>query len=541
MRKNAPLRAASARERRLTRLRTTRRAAYVALVPWTLTIVRSRPGSAAHHALFDVGIGFLVASAVGAIATLRSSAGGTARPADEQPDPPRSADTREAARSIDPDGRARWAEATLRALLAVRLTADDHDQPDIAVLRVGAAGVELLLHAPCPVAPAPFRPSAGGFVWSLDPSVELEALIELGRGVRLSPDAEPTPLVEIGTDEEGSYFAHEGGIVTLRLGDEGPGELHDELPSFGSGDRQATSGSLFGAALVAVERGEQLLLEPYGIPLPLSPKSPLPPPPEPAAEAPSPPVPRPEPETNDVGAEDVEALAPEGDDVPTKVQRSTRAPLVPAGPVEVRILREEPDLVGELHGEPSAGAVEFVAFLTLHRYRAAPARLRAALGTPRSQASRSGKTVWTSAGAARRALGPDLVPAASANHLYLLSEQVTCDWTRFQALVDLARSAVSDPERRREALVGALELVDGVPGLASPRFSWLDSEGVLSNIALAVVGAARELVSLEAELGTEEFTRWAIGKAHLLVPDADALVHQSSAYPGTTARVTSPR
>jgi hypothetical protein len=216
------------------------------LVPWTLTIVRSRPGSAAHHALFDVGIGFIVASAAGAIATLRSPSGGIARPADERPAPPPSADTREAARSIDPGGRARWADATLRALLAIRPTGDDHDGPDLAVLRVGAAGVEVLLHAPCPVAPAPFRPSAGGFVWSLDPSVELGDLIELGWGVRLPPDAEPAPLVEIGTDEEGSYFAREGGIVTLRLGDEGLGELHDELPSFGSSDRQATSMALFG-------------------------------------------------------------------------------------------------------------------------------------------------------------------------------------------------------------------------------------------------------------------------------------------------------
>jgi hypothetical protein len=207
----------------------------------------------------------------------------------------------------------------------------------------------------------------------------------------------------------------------------------------------------------------------------------------------------------------------------------------------VRILREEPDLVGELHGEPSAGAVEFVAFLALHRYRAAPARLRAALGTPRSQASRSGKTVWTSADAARRALGPDLVPAASANHLYLLSEQVTCHWTRFQSFVDLARSSVSDLLRRREALVGALELVDGVPGLASPRFSLLDSEGILSNIALAVLSAARELVNLAAELGANEFTRWAIRKANLLVPDADALAHKSSAYTATADRLTSRR
>ena len=325
MRKSAPVRAASARERRLARWQTTRRAACVALVPWVFAFARSRPGSAAHHALFDFGIGFFVVCIAGAIATWRLDSGGTARPADEQRDPPRSADTREAARPIDLDERARWAEATLRALAAIRPTGDDHDGPDIAVLRVGAAGVELLLHAPCPVAPAPFRPSAGGLVWSLDPSVELEDLIELGQGVRLSPDAEPAPLVEIGSDEEGSYFAHDAGIVTLRLGDEGLGELHDELPSFGSGDRQATSRRLFGAPLVVVERGEQLLLEPYGIPLPVSPESPLPPPPEPAAEAPSAPVHHPEPETKTSGLKTSSRWLLEADGTPAKVDPSTRA------------------------------------------------------------------------------------------------------------------------------------------------------------------------------------------------------------------------
>ena len=74
--------------------------------------------------------------------------------------------------------------------------------------------------------------------------------------------------------------------MTLRLGDEGPGELHDELPSFGSGDRQATSGSLFGAPLVVVERGEQLLLEPFGLPLTASAESSTPAEPQPIEEVP---------------------------------------------------------------------------------------------------------------------------------------------------------------------------------------------------------------------------------------------------------------
>ena len=152
MRKSTPVRAASARERRLDRWRTARRAVSVAVAPWAFALFRSRPGSAAYHVFYDIGIGFFVVCIAGVIATRPLDSDGTARPADEQPDPPRSADTREAARPIDSDERARWAEATLRALAAISPTGDDHDGPDIAVLRVGAAGVELLLHAPCPVA-----------------------------------------------------------------------------------------------------------------------------------------------------------------------------------------------------------------------------------------------------------------------------------------------------------------------------------------------------------------------------------------------------
>ncbi|MGD0742114.1 MAG: hypothetical protein ABSA31_02320 [Acidimicrobiales bacterium] len=536
MRRSTPVRAASAQERRLDRWRTARRAVGVALAPWALAFFRSRPGSAAYHVFYDIGIGFFVVCIAGVIATRPSDSDGTARPADEQPDPPRSADTREEARPIDSYERTRWAEATLRALAAISPTGDDHDGPDIAVLRVGAAGVELLLHAPCPVAPAPFRASAGGLVWSLDPSVELGDLIELGRGVRLSPGAEPAPLVEIGTDEEGSYFAREAGIVTLRLDDEGPGELHDELLSFGSGDRQATSMGLFGAPLVVVERREHVLLEPYGIPLTASPESSTPAEPQPIEEVPIELVLRSDPEP-----EDLDAVVLEGCNPRATIDRPTQVLTVPPGPVEVRILRELPDLVGELHEEPTAGAVEFVAYLALHGYRAAPSRLKEMLGTPRSQASRSSKTVWTSAGAARRALGPDLVPAASGNQLYLLSKEVSSDWTRFQALVGTARSAASDPERRRDALVGALELVDGVPGLASRRFTWLDSEGVLSNIAFAVANAARELANLEAESGSEELTRWAIAKARPLLPDLGELEHQESKLAGTRLRTPSRR
>ena len=81
----------------------------------------------------------------------------------------------------------------------------------------------------------------------------------------------------------------------------------------------------------------------------------------------------------------------------TEVAKSDAAPLgdlVPRGKVEVRILRELPDLSANAPERPSG---------------------------------------------ARRALGLDLRPTASGNQLYELSTEVTCDWMRFQALVEIAK------------------------------------------------------------------------------------------------------
>lgn len=206
----------------------------MAFIPWALAFARSRPGSSAHRTLFDVGISFIATSVAGAIATLRSTAGAPVSSPEESPPPPR-VDALAVARPIGPDARARWADATLRALLAIGLADDRRDGPDLAVIRVGAAGIEVLLNEPFSDAPAPFRSSAGGLVWSLDPSVELETLIELQHGFPLSADGDPAPLVEIGSDEEGGYFAQAGNVATLHLDDE-LGELSDESPSFVAGE-----------------------------------------------------------------------------------------------------------------------------------------------------------------------------------------------------------------------------------------------------------------------------------------------------------------
>jgi hypothetical protein len=93
----------------------------------------------------------------------------------------------------------------------------------------------------------------------------------------------------------------------------------------------------------------------------------------------------------------------------TEAAKSDAAPLgdlVPRGKVEVRILRELPDLVGELLAAATPAAVDLVAYLATHGHRASTARLRDSIGTQQVQASRAGKTVWSAAGAAGTRTGP---------------------------------------------------------------------------------------------------------------------------------------
>jgi hypothetical protein len=414
---------------------------------------------------------------------------------------------------IDDGERSAWAEAAWRAF-STRSSASN-----LQVVRVGNCGVELLFHEPIPVAQAPFRSQAGGFVWSVAASITLEELAEIGRpALGADPSAS---LAEIGRDEDGTYFVEEKSFTHVRLDDLEIGEDHDAWPESARSARTNT----FGAPLVLVEESGELLLEPLGLSL-VAPSSRYESPDGASAE------------TLDDNALPVETrldeesldlpLDPDGTEVGSVADPSETAPpairveparLVPPGPVEVRILREVPDLAGEVMSDPTPSAVEFVAYLALHGYRATTSRLKEALGTERSRRSRSVSAIWRAAGEARQSLGPGFVPAASSQQAYQLAEEVSCDWMRFRALVDLARSETSDLKRRCEALIEALTLVEGVPGLSSRRFYWLDSEGVLAEIERLVVLAARELV---AATDDDEIRRFALGKARILFPtDAD--------------------
>ena len=478
----------------------------MAVVLWTVAILRSRPATPIRHDLFIVGFVLLASTVVGALSTRR-------HPVPSQVDlvpaelvvPPDPAREETAPSSTEPALPALIAEAAWQALQAGGADALRSPAADVAVIRVGPFGVEVLLEGPHPAAPAPFSVEAGGYVWRLDPAVDLE-LSSLGSG---EGGEEPSArLVEIGSDEDGSYYVDGSKLSWIRLDDDDDA-LQDRSPAPG-----------FFSPLVIVERGDDRLLEPYGLvigtrrvtgdqtgelkdegDLPESDAA------EPAAweeasaEVDAEPV---------VSSQDDERAS--GEVVPARI-------LGPGGRVEVRILRETPDLIGELANKPSTAAVEFVAYLCLHGRRATSARLKEALGTARSRGGRSMSSIWRAAGEARHSLGTELVPQSSASQLYEISADVSCDWTRLRELVEIARAPSSDQDRCRQALTEALSLVDGVPALASRRFTWLDSEGVLSEIGTVVGRAVEELVRIAEDTQDAELRRFALEKARILVPD----------------------
>lgn len=400
-------------------------------------------------------------------------------------------------------GRAGRALSTLRSVAP--------EAPDVALARVGHHGVEILLVSPLGVAPDGFE--------LLDDGRTLRSLEE---GIPAGDDDEGRGALELlGSDDVGHYFARAETAT-----------FADALPQ---SEAKGASG------LLILENSGGVVVEPYGLHLARPAVTSLP-----SFESAG---------DSDIAVvdeslegacaegvlsqarpsdgrrrDDADAIlhdAPGGTDGSGQLDDALLTPLVAPGVVEVRILREEPDLVGELRAPTNAPAVEFVAYLATHGHRATTARLQDSLGTARSRQSRSTKTVWTAAGAARQALGEEMVPAASGNQVYLLSPAVTCDWTRFQALLALAHEG--DDTLRRRALREALAPVDGVPGLASRRYGWLDLEGFLAEITHQVVAAALELARLELATITDHDAaddaalRQVLAKARLLSPTSEEL------------------
>ncbi len=140
------------------------------------------------------------------------------------------------------------------------------------------------------------------------------------------------------------------------------------------------------------------------------------------------------------------------------------------GIVEVRMLTTSPRLEGLRDSLPpnrARRATELVAYLALHSPDPVTSdRLRTrVLGS--SDADAASKTLFNTATAARRAMGPDpagnpLLPLGSRTGLYRVTEAVTTDVQRATDLAALG-SVAEDSETAIALLRESLELVEGEP------------------------------------------------------------------------------
>jgi DNA-binding SARP family transcriptional activator len=201
------------------------------------------------------------------------------------------------------------------------------------------------------------------------------------------------------------------------------------------------------------------------------------------------------------------------------------------GAVDVRLLALTPRLDGlreELAPNRARRAVELVAYLALHQPDVITSdRLRTrVLGS--SDADAASKTLFNTAYAARRAMGPDdrgdpLFPAGNRHGLYQLSPRVTVDVQRAAALAAEAK-AQSDPALAIAYFRAALVLVEGEPlANALSGYAWWEAEGHAGRIAAVLVDAACRLASLAADAELFDLGRWGVEQARIVEPYSEAL------------------
>lgn len=201
------------------------------------------------------------------------------------------------------------------------------------------------------------------------------------------------------------------------------------------------------------------------------------------------------------------------------------------GPVEVRLLTALPRIDGlaaPLPPKRKRRAIELVAYLALHHPDPVTGdRLRTrVLGS--ADADAAAKTLFNTAGAARRALGLDAegqpyLPAASKAGLYRLSPLVTADASRAATLAT-AGLASGDPVEAMALLRAALDLVEGEPlGGVHLGYGWWGAEGHEGRIATLLVDAACELARLAIGAGHPGLGRWGVAQARMVEPYSEAL------------------
>jgi len=214
---------------------------------------------------------------------------------------------------------------------------------------------------------------------------------------------------------------------------------------------------------------------------------------------------------------------------------------ISAGPVEVRLLTAIPRIEGlssPIDPKRARRATELVAYLALHYPDPVTSdRLRTrVLGS--ADADAAAKTLFNTAGAARRALGNDpegvpyLPPATKSGH-YRISELVTIDAIRSLTLVAAAKDT-DDPDEAMALHRAALELVEGAPldGTLT-GYAWWRGEGHDYRVAAALVDGACQLSRLATETGHLDLAAWALERGRLVEPYSEALTRAAMQFAAT--------
>ena len=110
---------------------------------------------------------------------------------------------------------------------------------------------------------------------------------------------------------------------------------------------------------------------------------------------------------------------------------------------------------------------------------------------------------------------------AGADKTYRLSEDVTTDFDRFRAIVELA-DAADTVDERIGLLKTALELIRGVPfsGGAASSFAWADNH-VRAQVEYAIDETVHRCADLALEHGDLQTARWSALKGLELVPGCE--------------------
>jgi hypothetical protein len=431
-----------------------------------------------------------------------------------------------------------WLELANRHLTSALRAEERHDPPRTRIVRVGPAGVEVLLEDPVDWAPGSFALGHDGKSWRLPADVD-RAL--------LWPDAcEELAwlplLLPVGDDATGTYLLHlePGAVASL----EGPGApsmlaswveaakswpwaeqvgvardtetaealaplfvgqttLDERATVLFTGDpgvlseaartivASVTSSPSLAATRVVVS-AQEAIIEPFGITvqacrLDSASESAL-------AGLDGPCAVRVVAEENQEPRESSEGMGG-GETTPR-----SPAELIAADPIEVRLLTFTPEIVGLAEPLPSNMAVritELVAWLALQGTKGTTSASMLDHGIV---GATSTKTLYNVVSAARAALGTD---ASGASRLiadrstgtYRLADDVTVDVLRFVQMAERGID-IEDPHEAAELCRAALQLIDDTPvGNGSGRYGWWSSmwEARIGRLATKAAGRLGEL------------------------------------------------